>query len=354
MAKVSGDRIANICGPDKNGGEVMPSTWRTLKTVGVAAIALLIAGIPGAQSEAWKPTRNVEFVVPLAPGGGIDVATRHMQKIMQENGLVDTSMTVVNKPGAASALGYFYVSQQKANPHYITTGMSPLYTNALTGKHPLTYKDLTLICNLYAEHTVVYVREDSDIKDAKDLATKLKADPASVSFGLTALGAGHYFTLVKFMIANDLEPRAMKTVIFNSTGEAATAVRGGHINAVAGSAAGAVSQLKNGGVRVIGISAPTPVKEGALKGKPTWREQGFDVVNSNWRGIVGPPGLTREQIAYWEGIFEKLTQTKEWQELLSRNSWSDNFGRADEFKAFVAEQEKSDTDLFKRLGMIGK
>lgn len=321
----------------------------------VAAMAVAFAGIVSdAHAQAWKPTRNVEFVVPLAPGGGIDVATRQMHQIMQKNGLIATSMTVVNKPGAASAIGYFYVSQHKANPHFITTGMSPLYTNALTGKHPLTYRDLTLICNLYAEYTAVYVREDSDIKSAKDLAEKLKKDPSSVSFGLTALGAGHYFTLVKFMIANGLDPKTLKTVVFNSTGEAATAVRGGHINAVAGSAAGSVAQLKTGGIRIIGVSSPEPITEGALKGSPTWREQGFDVVNSNWRGIVGPPGLTPAQVKYWEDIFAKLVQTDEWKELLSRNSWTNSFARADEFKKFVQENDATDTDLFKRLGMVSK
>lgn len=332
----------------------MRSLWRPATATAAIAAAVFSVAILDVHAQTWKPNRNVEFVVPLAPGGGIDVATRQMQQIMQKNGLIATSMTVVNKPGAASAIGYFYVGQQKSNPHYVTTGMSPLYTNALTGKHPLTYKDLTLICNLYAEYSAIYVREDSDMKSAKDMAEKLKKDPSSVSFGLTALGAGHYFTLVKFMIANGLDPLTLKTVVFNSTGEAATAVRGGHINAVVGSAAGAVSQLKTGGVRVLAVSSPTPINEGALKGTPTWREQGFDVVNSNWRGIVGPPGLTPEQVKYWEDTFEKLTQTPEWKELLERNSWTNTFARADEFRKFIGEMEKTDTELFQRLGMLGK
>ena len=302
----------------------------------------------------WKPSRNVEFIVPLAPGGGIDVATRQMQKVLQQNGLLSSSMTVVNKPGAASALGYVYMNQHKGNPHYISVGMVPLYINALTGKHPLTYKDVTLICNLYSEYTVLYVREDSEIKSGKDLAERLRKDPSSVSFGLTALGAGHYFSLVKLMTKLDKEPRELKTVVFNSTGEAATAVRGGHIDAVVGSAAGAVAQLQAGGVRVLAVSAPERLDEGILAEQPTWREQGFDVVNSNWRGIVAPGGLSKEQVAYWEDTFEKLTKTKEWRELLAKNGWTSTFQRSGEFAAFVRDSEASDTAIFKRLGMIDK
>jgi len=45
----------------------------------------------------WKPTRPVEIVVGVTPGGGVDCTARAVQKIMQERELVDVPVTVVNK-----------------------------------------------------------------------------------------------------------------------------------------------------------------------------------------------------------------------------------------------------------------
>jgi putative tricarboxylic transport membrane protein len=320
----------------------------------VGAVALALAtGLGSADVLSdWKPTRNVELVVPLAPGGGIDVATRSMQRIIQQHKLVPTSTTVMNKPGAGNSLGYVYVSQQKKNPHYIGVVLPTVYGNAAMGRHPLTQRDLTLVNNLYSEHTAVYLREESDIKTIQDLAERLKKDPSSVSFGVNAIGAGHYFALVKFMIALGLKPRDLKTAVFNSTGESTTAVRGGHITAVAGAAAGAVAQAQAGGIRILAISAAEPIKAGPLMGVPTWRSAGYDVVHSIWRGIIAPPGITNDQIRYWEDTFEKLTKTSEWQELLEKNGWSSTFQRSGEFQKFVDEEEAEDIRLFKEVGLI--
>jgi putative tricarboxylic transport membrane protein len=300
----------------------------------------------------WKPTRNVEFIVPLAAGGGTDVTVRHLQAMFQKHKLIPTTMSVVNKPGAASAIGYAYMNQRRGDGHYVSIGMAPLYINALTGKHPLTYKDVTLICNLYAEYTVLYVREASPIKSGKDLAERLRKDPKSVSFGLTALGAGHHLSIAKLATELNQDPRDLRVVVFNSAGEAATAVRGGHIDALVGSAAGTVAQLQAGGIRVLGIAAPKRLEHGALAEIPTWREQGYNVVTVNWRGIVGPAGMSKEQIAYSEDTFERLTKTPEWKALLEKNGWSETFQRSEEFAQFVRDVEAEDSTLLRKLGLI--
>ena len=38
--------------------------------------ALLLAALPGAAQAAWKPTRNIEFIVPAGTGGGADQMAR--------------------------------------------------------------------------------------------------------------------------------------------------------------------------------------------------------------------------------------------------------------------------------------
>ena len=46
---------------------------------------------------------------------------------------------------------------------------------------------------------------------------------------------------------------------------------------------------------------------------PTSREQGADAVVSVWRGVFGTKGLSPAQVAFWEGIYQRLMSTPEWQ-----------------------------------------
>ena len=70
----------------------------------------------GAAAQTWKPEKNVEFIIPGGAGGGQDRTARILQKIMQE-GLVPTTVTVVNRPGGGSNLAYIHLNQFTGDGH---------------------------------------------------------------------------------------------------------------------------------------------------------------------------------------------------------------------------------------------
>jgi len=89
---------------------------------------------------------------------------------------------------------------------------------------------------------------------------------------------------------------------------------------------------------------------GFFAGIPTWREQGANVVVSNWRGVFGPKGMMPVQVAYWENNFQKLMDTPEWKaEMVTLNGLAEFMGAARlkkymeedyaEIKAFLSEIE---------------
>ena len=54
----------------------------------------------------------------------------------------------------------------------------------------------------------------------------------------------------------------------------------------------------------------------AFPNVPTLKEAGFDVPHvPQVRGVVAPPGIPRENVAYWEDVFRKLTQTPSLEEV---------------------------------------
>jgi len=285
----------------------------------VASAAVGAAGVAGAQE--WRPDRPVELVVGAGAGGGNDNIARTIQKILQQNKLVDVPINVVNKPGAGGAISIAYIQQNAGKGNFIAVGSNTLLTNHITKKGTVNPAELTPLAILINEYIAFNVKGDSPIKDAKELIAKLKADPGSVVLGISsALGNINHIAFATVAREAGIDPRKVKTVVFNSSGASITALMGGHIDLVVGPVSIAARRAKTGEIRALAVTAPTR-RSGALASIPTWKELGIDAVVDNWRGIIGPTGMPPQEVAYWDRVFERMFQQEEWKKNVERNFW---------------------------------
>jgi putative tricarboxylic transport membrane protein len=97
-----------------------------------------------------------------------------------------------------------------------------------------------------------------------------------------------------------------------------TALLGGHVDTVSSSITAALRQVRAGKVRVLGVTAPRRLG-GEMAQFPTWRELGAEVDFSNYRGFIGPQGLSEAQVAYWEGVLAGLDRDEGWRAYLEKN-----------------------------------
>lgn len=74
---------------------------------------------------------------------------------------------------------------------------------------------------------------------------------------------------------------------------------------------------------------------GVFAQTPTWKERGADAVVSNWRGLIGPPGMIAAQIACWDSVMKQLTQTEAWKKELADNNWDNEYKAAAETKKYM-------------------
>ncbi|MPZ43433.1 MAG: tripartite tricarboxylate transporter substrate binding protein [Betaproteobacteria bacterium] len=314
-----------------------------------ALCALALAPSAWAQTS-WRPQKNVEIIVGTSPGGGQDRSARAVHRLIESNHLIEVASTVVNKPGAGSALGYAYLNQHVGDPHYIMLSTTPLITNPITGLQRITYEDLTPLAMLFDEYIVASVAAGSPIKGGKELLARLKADPGSLTIGIPGVGGGGHLGFALAAKAAGIDPKRLKTVVFKSGGDSITALLGGHIDVMSSTTAAPVPQHRAGKVRIVAIGSPTRLP-GDLASVPTWREQGANAQFANWRGMVGPRGLTVPQIAYWENVFAAVVETSEFKQDLERNHWSANFAKSAEMRKRLKEEHDELKALLTELGM---
>ena len=296
---------------------------QALQTLGTASTAALLfgSGITRAlASPSWTPTRHVNLIVPTPASGALDLGARLIQNLWQKNNLLPTSSTVLNKPGGGHSLALYFLSQQRGDPYYLEIDSPALLTGKLVGRTTLTYSDFTPLATMFTEYIAFAVRADSPLKTGREFIERLKTHPESLSVAIaSARGGSHDIALGLVLMDAHIDPKRVKTVVFNTSGEASLQLLGGHVDVIVASISPLVSMLKAGRFRLLAVTSPHRLT-GELASVPTWNEQGFDATFANWRLIQGPGGLTAAQTQYWANLIERITKLEAFQTELARLS----------------------------------
>lgn len=304
----------------------------------IAAASVLLCY---AQAAEWQPRQNVEIIVGAGAGGGVDNAARTVQGILQDGRLVTSPIVVVNKPGGGQSIALSYLNKHVGNAHYLYMSTATLLNNIVMKRIPHTYRDVTPVAVLFREYPLFVVKADSPIKTGGDLIARLKEDVASVSISVgSGLGNSNHVATVWVAKAANVDPRKIKTVAFKSGGESVTALLGGHIQVAVTITTVVLPQLEEGTLWAIAVPAPQRLG-GALARIPTWKEQGIDVVFSTFYIMLGSRDLPQAEVAYWDVVFRKVTETEDWKKSLKANLREDNYLNSEESRKFwEAEHDK--------------
>ncbi|HEV2008312.1 MAG TPA: tripartite tricarboxylate transporter substrate binding protein [Burkholderiales bacterium] len=300
----------------------------------------------------WKPEKPIELIVGTGPGSGVDNTARTLQAIMLTHKLIETPLTITNKPGGSYGVALNYLGQFSGDGHRIFIQTSTPLSALLTGQLNVKYFEFTPIANLISEPIAFMVRGDSPITSGKDLAQRLKADPASVSIALAA-ARGNAYHIASALIAKAVgaDIRKLKIVVFNSSAEAMAALLGGHVDVLAATPGAFLPLLEARKIRIAGVASRQRLS-GPLTAVPTLKEQGLNVVFDVPRSIMGPKGLSADQIRYWDDVFARLIKTPSWKDAVAKNQWDEDYMNSAELGKNLKAQYEILKDVLTELGMV--
>ncbi len=300
------------------------------------------------------PEKPIVVVAPSGAGGGWDKTARSFTKVLGETKLVDKTMTVENKPGGGGAVFMAeYATQDKKNDYKLFVNSPPILINHLKkeGNSPYGYEDTTPLAQLTKDYGAIVVGANSKYNDLKSLIADVKADPSKVTFaGGSAPGSMDHLVAVLPAFKSGVDPKSVKYVSYDGGGEAMAALIGGNADVIATDASSVGEYVKAGKVKVLAVSSAERL-QGDLKDVPTMKEQGVDAEFTIWRGVFGPKEMSKEAFAYWSEKIKALTETEQWNKELQANGWEKEYKNADDFKAFLAQQESLVKDLLTALNM---
>ena len=313
----------------------------------VATLLLTTAALP-LHAQGFKPAKPIEFVTHTGPGGGGDVFARGIAAAMEKEGLMPVRMQVVNKTGGGGLTAMAYLAEKQGETHTIAVFTGIWFTNPIMRKEAkFTMSDLTPVVRLVLEPAVIAVKNDAPFKSLKDFIDAAKQNPGQLKQSAGSLGSRDWVVrqlLMKNTGAN------WAYISFPGGGERIAALLGGHVNMMVIESQEAGEHIRAGNMRVIAQVADKRLP--AFPDVPTIQEAGFNVPNvPQVRGIVAPPGVPADVVAYWEDLFARFIKTASWQKYLADNMFENGYMRSAELRAFGETFSETTRNILKEGGV---
>ncbi|TMH60840.1 MAG: tripartite tricarboxylate transporter substrate binding protein [Betaproteobacteria bacterium] len=296
--------------------------------------AALIVVFIAAQAQAFTPTRPIEVVVHTGPGGGSDLLARAAVLMIEKEKLAPVRMQVVNKTGGGSTVAAAYLFEKKGDPHTIGFFTGVWLTSPITtAEAKVTLRDLTPVARLVLEPALIAVKADAPYKTLGDFVATAKKSPGQLKQSGGSVTSRD--NVVRQLLQKNSGAR-WAFISFPGGGERIAALLGGHVNMMVIEPAEAGEHIRAGNMRV--LAQVSEKRLAAFPNVPTLKEAGFDVpAVPQVRGVVAPPGIPAENVAYWEELFRKLTRTASWRKFLEDNQFEDGYQDATDLAKFYDE-----------------
>ena len=292
---------------------------------------------------------GMKIMLPANPGGGWDTTGRALGKALQDAG-VASSVTYENKGGAAGAIGLAqFINGSKGDPNALMVMGAVMVGGIITGKPPVNLSQATPIARLTSEYNVFVLPANSPFKNMAELVAQLKKEPGSVKWGGGSRGATEHIAAAMIAREVGVDPAKINYVAFRGGGEAIAAILGGNVTVGGSGYSEFAEYIKTGKMKGIAVTS-----EARLKGNniPTMKEQGYNVVIGNWRGVYGAPGITPQQRKDLIDMIVKATKSKTWMEALEKNDWTPALLTGTDFEKFVDDEFASLRATMVKSGMI--
>jgi tripartite-type tricarboxylate transporter receptor subunit TctC len=276
----------------------------------LAGAAALVAG-PAFAQDNW-PQRPIRIIIPTAPGGSPDIASRILgDKITPRIG---QSFIVESQTGGGGVTGLQLVAKSPPDGYTLAMLTGGFATQAAVLKN-LQYeplKDFAFITSVVRYPMVYSVAPDSPIKSFKDMIKRAKANPGKVSYGI--VGAGNVYHLLGKWIDNAAGVE-MNAVPYRGTALALQDVLGGRVDVLSDAATSTIPRIRSGQMRALAVSSAE--RYPLLPDVPTMAETVPGIKVESWLGMAAPAATPQPIITRINGEFRRaldLPEVKKWAE----------------------------------------
>ena len=310
-------------------------------------LALAVASVAAAQE---FPTRPINIVAPFPPGGQADLMARPTAAAMEK--ILKSPVVVVNKTGAAGAVGMAFVANSKPDGYTLLMALSsisviPEADKLFDRKPAYTMDQLIPIALVSADPTILVCRAERPWKSVKELVEDAKKRPDGISYSSSGIYGTLHMAMEMLIHSAGIK---LKHVPYGGAAPALTALLGGHVDCMAAGPAVVLPHIKAGKLRALAGWGEKRIA--VLPELPTLKELGYDAEFYIWAGMFAPKGTPEPILKKLRDTVRAAMQDADFKAAMDKMETPIAYLDAPEFQKFWDKDAKMLADAIKRVGKI--
>jgi tripartite-type tricarboxylate transporter receptor subunit TctC len=310
-----------------------------LRKTALTGAMVLAAGTAFAADYPEKP---IEVIVGYSAGGGTDVMARTAAPFIEKYLGDGASLVVKNMPGASGQIGV--TAAASADPDGYTLGtfnLPGMMARTIDRKADYDADSFTYLANVVNDPNVIVTSKASGLDTLDKLLEEAKANPGSITVGMSSLGGDDHFALIKLQ---NLTGTEFTIVPFKGSAPARTALMGGHV-AMGILNISEVAEFQDS-LNVLGVA--TNERSEFAPDLPTFKEQGLELVNGSMRGFIAPAGLPADVQEKLLAAFEQLKDDPDFLKAMKETANPVEVVTGDDFKALTIDLHALAQDVWEK------
>jgi tripartite-type tricarboxylate transporter receptor subunit TctC len=314
----------------------------------VLTLAVIVAGV---LADEPYPSRPITLVAPFPPGGVADLTARPVAAAMER--VLKNPVGVVNKTGAAGAVGMQFVATSKPDGYTLLLALSSISiipeADKIFGRQPaFTVDQFEPLALISADPTILVVRAESPWKTAKEFIDDARKRPGQISFS----SSGVYGTLHMAMeLLSHAAGIKLRHVPYGGAGPALTAILGSHVDALASGPAVVLPHIKAGTLRALAGWGDKRVA--ALPDVPTFKELGYPAAEFYiWAGLFAPRGTPEPALARLREALKQVVADPEFKGAMDKLETPIVFKQGTDFQKFFEADARRLAEGVRRVGRV--
>jgi tripartite-type tricarboxylate transporter receptor subunit TctC len=315
----------------------------------IAICSVLAFGAADLLAQDKYPSRKVELIIPYPPGGS-DALGRKIAATMAKNTGAD--LVVANVPGASTQVASRKVKEAAPDGYTIYIASPPEFVAGPAFYTNLPFdpmKDFTLISYHAEAPYLLLVNTQIPVKNYAELIAYIKANKESFRMGSYGALSQSDIIARRFRKATGLD---FDIIPYSGGRPSFNALLAGEIQALFGTPIPTRAFIKDG--KMLPVAVTTAERLKLFPDAPTLQQVGVDIVDAASYGLVGPAGLPKNIVTFWQSEWKKAMNEPETRDFIEAMGVQIVGSTPEQFTTWLKDNTKLWADLATEMGIEKK
>ncbi|WP_228745153.1 tripartite tricarboxylate transporter substrate binding protein [Paenibacillus sp. S150] len=296
------------------------------------------------------PVKPIEYVVPYAAGGGVDLVARAVADAVSEKW--KQPVTVVNRAGGGGATGAQYALGQPADGYTVLANVvsNTSMMEASYNSPAIKLADQQLVARIVEDAPTFTVKSDAEWSDFKAFSEWVQQNPGQLSWTTSGVAGYSTYVVAEWLDQLGVDISQTRMIVTKGTAESLPLIAGGNAILAVHPVSEVATMVNSGNLRILAVSSAE--RSPFFPDAPTAVEQGFNDLSAFWwTGLSMPKGTPEDIVRKWSDTLAELAQDTAFQDKLKSMKLLPSFLNSDDFNQFITKETEYYGGLATKFGL---